>query len=1078
NGKLIATLGEFPPQYKSGLGSPQYNNISATDVKSGETNRLAIRVYVRAGRENFNVATPTLFSPSSAIRLEGTWELLAADDSTWMAKASTNKAVFSEAVSADEARRILKRLPGEEGPLSIEQSLKQFRVNDDLQLDVVLSEPHIGQPLSIKFDERGRMWVMQYRQYPNPAGLTAVSRDKYLRAVYDKVPLAPPHHFPGEDRISIHEDTDGDGRYDKHKTFVSGLSLATSMAIGRDGIWVMNSPYLLFYPDKNRDDKPDGPPEVRLKGFGIEDSHSVANNLRWGPDGWLYAAQGSTVTGQVVDPSDKNAKPVHSMGQLIWRYHPEQRKYEIFAEGGGNAFGVEIDSVGRIFSGHNGGDTRGFHYVQGGYYQKGFGKHGELSNPYTFGYFNNMKHAKVPRFTHTFVIYEGGALPQTYDGRLFGVAPLQGHVVMSEVTGDGSTLQTKDLGYPLESKDPWFRPVDIQVGPDGGIYVADFYEQRIDHASHYQGRVHKDSGRVYRITARNPKSTGQFDLWKSDAEHIVDLLLNDPNRWVRQTALRVLADKRPQKLLPLLKKVLATQDGQQALNALWAYNVIATENDAELLQWLDHKDPDVRSWVVRLLCDDGSVSDEAADRIAKLARTESNVRVRSQLACSARRISTTQCLAIIENMLYRSDDTVDPHLPLLKWWAVEAKATADGAAVVKWIVATDVWKNEFAQGDLAAKLVRRLAVSGKRSDLVLCAKLFARANQPATQKKLMTGFEQAFQGRSAVGLPAEMVEQIDRLGGGSLALKIQRGDLKAINEAISLIDDGRQKQELRTELVRLLGQIKSKDAVGPMLRILERESAPQLVTATITALQSFNDPLVAAAIGQRYPKLSGDAKETADTFFVSRALFANQLLNTIEDGKINKNDVKNHVVQRMLLLQNEEIQKRVKRIWGDRFHTDSAALRKRVVELTSMLRTGQGDPYQGKTLFTKTCGKCHALFDAGGDIGPNLTSYKRDDLQSMLLNVVDPSLEIREGYTNHAVYTLDGRVRSGFVVDRDNQVVIIRGQDGVRHVIAAKEIDEMIPLKQSVMPERLLDDLSDKEIRDLFSYLRSTQPLP
>jgi putative heme-binding domain-containing protein len=107
-----------------------------------------------------------------------------------------------------------------------------------------------------------------------------------------------------------------------------------------------------------------------------------------------------------------------------------------------------------------------------------------------------------------------------------------------------------------------------------------------------------------------------------------------------------------------------------------------------------------------------------------------------------------------------------------------------------------------------------------------------------------------------------------------------------------------------------------------------------------------------------------------------------------------------------------------------------------------------------------------------------LTSYKRDDIQSMLLNVVDPSLEIREGYTNHAVYTLDGRVRSGFVVDRDNQVVIIRGQDGVRHVIETKEIDEMVPLKLSVMPERLLNGLSNQQIRDLFSYLRSTQPLP
>src|SRR5439155_378287 len=187
---------------------------------------------------------------------------------------------------------------------------------------------------------------------------------------------------------------------------------------GRGGVWVMNPPYLLFYPDKNQDDVPDGDPEVRLAGFGLEDTHSVANSLRWGPDGWLYGCQGSTVTGNifVFGPDGKpiNAKPVYSQGQNIWRYHPDQRRYEIFAEGGGNAFGLEIDAQGRIFSGHNGGNTRGFHYVQGGYFQKSFGKHGDLSNPFVFGYFEAMASAPLQRFTHTFVIYGGGALPSQH----------------------------------------------------------------------------------------------------------------------------------------------------------------------------------------------------------------------------------------------------------------------------------------------------------------------------------------------------------------------------------------------------------------------------------------------------------------------------------------------------------------------------------------------------------------------------------------------------------------------------------------------------------------------------------------
>src|SRR5262249_12898720 len=158
-------------------------------------------------------------------------------------------------------------------------------------------------------------------------------------------------------------------------------------------------------------------------------------------------------------------KPVHSMGQLIWRYHPETRRFEIFAEGGGNAFGVEIDSQGRVFSGHNGGDTGGFHYVQGGYYQKGFSKHGPLSNSFTFGYFPAMKHPNVPRFTHALIVYEGGELPQSYAGRLFGVAPLQSQVTISQIDRDGSSFQTRDVGHAITSGDDWFRPVNITVGP-------------------------------------------------------------------------------------------------------------------------------------------------------------------------------------------------------------------------------------------------------------------------------------------------------------------------------------------------------------------------------------------------------------------------------------------------------------------------------------------------------------------------------------------------------------------------------------------------------------------------------------
>src|SRR5207248_9290377 len=176
---------------------------------------------------------------------------------------------------------------------------KKISLPEVLAVDLVASEPVVRQPLYVTFDERGRMWVVQYRQYPFPAGLKVVSYDQYIRAKFDKVPPPPPRHFRGADRVTIHEDVKGDGSFSKVKTFVDGLNIATAALPGRGGVWVLNPPYLLFYPDRGRTDRAVAKPEVHLSGFGLEDTHAVASSLTWGPDGWLYGAHGSTCTARV-----------------------------------------------------------------------------------------------------------------------------------------------------------------------------------------------------------------------------------------------------------------------------------------------------------------------------------------------------------------------------------------------------------------------------------------------------------------------------------------------------------------------------------------------------------------------------------------------------------------------------------------------------------------------------------------------------------------------------------------------------------------------------------------------------------
>ena len=1071
-GRLIGSLGEFPPQFRSGLGETARFAIPATAVKFGSDNTLAIRVCNLDGRTGFNVAAPVLFAGEDAIRLAGKWEMAGGDDPAWAAAdpSAIKSTAFAKTERSATVEQSLKKLQNDDGPLSPAESLARMKTPDDLEVDLVLSEPAIGQPLSMKWDSRGRLWVVNYLQYPMPAGLTMVSRDKFLRSVYDKVPPPPPNHFRGEDKITIHEDTDGDGKYDQHKNFIDGLSLATSFEFGRGGVWVLQPPYLLFYPDANRDDVPDGDPVVHLEGFGLEDSHSVTNNLRWGPDGWLYATQGSTVTGDVKRPGDKGP-PVHSMGQLVWRYHPELKKYEIFAEGGGNAFGLEIDAKGRIYSGHNGGNTRGFHYVQGGYYQKGFGKHGELSNPYAFGYFEAMQHAAAQRFTHTFIIYDGGSLPGQYNGQLFGVHSLNNHVVLSDVQTDRSSFKTKDVGLALQSTDTWFRPVDIQVGPDGAIYVADFYEQRIDHASHYQGRVHKESGRIYRLRskdtpARSASEGKRLDLTK---ESPVELLthLASQNKWLRQATRREL-------LIRGGAPVVIAPFGLEQLWAMYATSSLAAKQQQK---FLDDGDPYIRLWTIRVACDDGQITDDLAKKLADLAYRDPSVEVRSQLAASARRLPAAQALPIVKSLLQRSEDAADIHIPLLLWWAIEAKTDQDRDAVLALLSDKTLWDQPLVEKHLLERLMRRYAVTGQRKDLLTCAKLLELAPTKELAGKLMAGFESAYEGRTVANLPVELAAALTKAGAASPTLRLRQGDPAAVAEALAIIADDKADAAKRQQLVALFGTVKQPSCVPLLLTIVRESRNDTLKSAALSSLQAYGDASIGATVISLFRELPDQVRDVAQSLLATRKPWAEALLTAIEAGQIDAKTISEPTVRKLLLHDSPTIAQLCKKHFGDLEGPSPEELRVRIEKFIGLVQAVPGNPYPGKQLFAQSCGKCHVLFNQGGKIGPDLTAYKRDDLRGMLLNVVNPSAEIREGFENYVVRTTDGRTLTGFIADQDPAVLTLRGADGQNISLAREEIEDLRAVKQSLMPEGQLKAFTDQQIRDLFAYLRSTQPL-
>ena len=1098
NGKKIGTGGAFPPNYQSAGDTFFRHKVPVGTLRKGEWNEVAIRVYNPSGPGGFLGEAPFIMNYFVECVFDGAWEFHAGDDYQpgGALAAKPARAAFE---SFHDSQRVLGRTEQVHGPsLPPEESAAKMQAFDDLKIDLLLHEPLIAQPFHFSFDERGRLWVTQSRQYPYPAGLTMLSRDKVYRAHYDKVPAAPPNQDRGADIISIHESTKGDGVYDKHKVFVDGLNLANAAVTGRGGVWVMNSPYLLFYPDKNGDDIPDGPPVVHLSGFGFEDSHSTANGLVWGPDGWLYGAQGSTASCRVRRPGlDAPDSPgVYFEGCMVWRYQPETRAFEIFSEGGGNTFGLEVDAQGRLYSGHNGGNTRGWHFVQGGFYRMQSvdpGKFGPPRNPYAFGELPMMATTdKIVRFTHFGAFAEGTAMPSPLAGMLFAIDPLHNEIIASERKPHGATFDTLDHGVVVKSSDPAFRPVYIANAPDGSLYVADMYEFYIAHGQHYQNQIDPTTGRIYRLSGKNAKLETDFNLADKTTDALI-ALLGHPNKWHRYTAARVLGERKDPKAPAALREMITRDSGLGALNALWALYQSGGFDEATAIVALQHRYAPVRMWAARLLGDDYGINRNLGlppartaarllpasvfDTLIAQAKAEPDAEVRSQFASTARRLATPQAFPLVAAVMGHDEDLNDSYIPLLCWWVFEARIPAASAEVAEFFKTRWLWDKVLVREQILPRLARRFAVDGKRQELLLVAELLRLAPTLQQAAQVMKGFEEAYRGRTMTGLPEELVSAIAASGGASLAIRLRQRDATAAREALATVSDPKAKAEDRLLYIRTFGEVRNAGAVPVLLDLATGEAGVELRKAAFASLSAYDDDMIATVALKALPALSSELRPAAFTLLGSRVKWTRLLIAELQSGKLSLSLMPSDLADRLRAHHDKTISDAAAKLFPKAAAESGYDFQKKLAEVETALQQSAGNPYAGEATFMERCASCHKLFFKGGKIGPDLTTYQRDNLGTMLISIINPSAEIREGFQFISVETKDGRTLSGFQVDRDNQVTVLRGLDGQDVTIEAAEIKAVQPMGRSLMPDGLLDGLTGQQLRDFFAYLRISQPI-
>jgi putative membrane-bound dehydrogenase-like protein len=952
------------------------------------------------------------------------------------------------------------------------EAQSRFKLADGFSVELFAAEPDVRQPVAMTFDDRGRVWVVQYLQYPNPAGLTPVAVDRYLRTKYDRVPEPPPHGPVGKDKITILEDTDGDGRADKVKDFVSGLNLASAVAIGNGGVYVGQAPYLLFYPDRNGDDVPDGEPEVLLKGFGLEDAHAVINSLEWGPDGWLYGAQGSTVTADIRGIGFQ---------QGLWRYHPATKRFELFSEGGGNTFGLDFDRHGNAIAGTNYGNVVCLHQVQGAYYVKGFSKHGPLHNPYSYGYFEHVAHTGQSggHVTCGGIVYQGGAWPEQFNNTYIGPNLLSNAIYWSTFTPKGSTYTSAYQGTLLETDDIWFRPIDALTGPDGSVYVTDWYDQRANHVIP-DDTWDKTNGRIWKIVHRDTPKVEKVDLANQSSNALVDLLAHK-NVWYRRAARRILSERHDAAVLPRLQQNLAGADEQLALESLWALYVSGGWNEQIAQQLLDHPAVDVRTWTVRLLGDERrALPQESQQRLVEMAKSDPSPTVRSQLACTAKRLPAAGGLPIVAALLTRSEDANDTHLPLLLWWAIEDKAVSDREAVLALLRDKETWQLPLVQQVISERLARRYLAERDAVGYSACARLLALAPTDADVLRLVAAMEGDYSGRPLEAVPAELSDTIAKLWQQHgddptvtrLALKL--GSRDAYERALARMGDANEDEAVRLAMISAVSQAAQADALPRLLAILDEANGAEAIRgAALSGLGYYDDEALGAEVLRRYESLPQALRARVIALTASRGPWAHALVRAVNEMNIDPKEVSVDQIRQMLAHDDDALGKAIESRWGKIRAATPGEKMSYVPVLGRVLGAGVGNLESGHKLYMKHCGVCHTLHGEGEKIGPDLTSADRKNRDSLLLNILDPSGTIRPEFISQTAVLVDGRVLTGLVIESSPQQITLVDAKQQKTAIPRGEIDQIEPSTTSLMPERLLEQLQEQELRDLFRYLQS-----
>jgi putative membrane-bound dehydrogenase-like protein len=979
-----------------------------------------------------------------------------------------------------------ERPPGplREGPPSLDvfahqglppaEAAAAMTVPPGFKVTLFAGEPDVVQPIAFAIDDRGRLWVAEAYSYPV------------------RVPEAS-----ARDRILIFEDKNSDGCFDTRKVFAERLNLVSGIEVGFGGVWVGAAPNFLFIPDRDGDDHPDGPPQVLLDGWGYQDTHETLNSFTWGPDGWLYGCHGVFTHSRVGIPGtpDGDRVPINAG---VWRYHPTRHEFEVFAQGTSNPWGVDFDAHGQAFLTacvipHL------YHVIQNARYERQAGPH---FNPYTYDdiktiadhrhYLGATPHSGNGRSDQAggghahagALIYLGDSWPESYRGSLF----------MNNIHGarlNRDVLEPRGSGFVghhapdfLLANDRWSQVVSLRAGPDGGVYMIDWYDKNQCHTREV-GDHDRTNGRVFKISYERPSETARpIDPQQTDPLVLAGLL-SSRNEWQARHARRLLQERAPglaagqKRALRARLEQLAFGPGEERvrLNALWTIHAFEGLDEATAIRALEDDNPYHRAWAVQLVTGRGEPSQALLDRFAVRARSDPSPVVRLYLASALQRLPLATRWGILEGLVSHGEDAEDHNLPLMVWYAAEPLAGADASRALNLALHAKL-------PNLLPLMVRRVSAIGTPEAIELLVAAVGEARSDAVRLTLVEGLIDALKGRRQVAMPAGWMKVYTalqasadtRLRSQATALALTFGDPAALASLRSeLVDPARDLGQRRRALAALL---KARDPGLPeALRSLIAESS--LRGSVIRGLAEYDDPKAPEAILTAYPALGPDERRDALSTLAARVGSSRTLLEAVGAGRIPARDLAADIVRQLRNHKDPDIDARIGKVWGTVRETpaERAKLIARYRTMLTAKPPRAPDPELGRSVFARTCQQCHTLLGTGSKVGPELTGSNRADLDYVLSNVLDPSALIGKDYLAHVVATTDGRVLTGLVQAEDKDALTLQTANELV-VVPRAEIESRRPSEQSMMPDDLWSQLSDHEVRSLVAYLASPGQVP